>query len=44
MNYIKERRYLVDIFEKLNEVNKNLQGDQINFIKISPLLVHLFQN
>ncbi|KAL4104424.1 hypothetical protein QTP88_019725 [Uroleucon formosanum] len=25
--------YLADIFEKLNDVNKNLQGDKINFIK-----------
>lgn len=37
MNYIKERRifhrYLADIFKKLNEVHKNLQGDKINFIK-----------
>lgn len=25
--------YLSDIFEKLNKVNKNLQGNNINFIK-----------
>lgn len=30
--------YLADIFEKLNEVNKNLQGDKINFIKSKSII------
>lgn len=30
--------YLADIFEKLNEVNKNLQGEKINFIKSKSII------
>jgi uncharacterized protein with HEPN domain len=30
--------YLADIFEKLNEVNKNLQADKINFIKSKSII------
>ncbi|KAL4148912.1 hypothetical protein QTP88_003051 [Uroleucon formosanum] len=30
--------YLADIFEKLNDVNKNLQGDKINFIKSKSII------
>lgn len=30
--------YLADIFEKLNEVNKNLQGDKINFMKSKSII------
>ncbi|XP_008183405.1 protein ZBED8-like [Acyrthosiphon pisum] len=30
--------YLADIFEKLNEVNKNLEGDKINLIKSKSII------
>jgi len=31
--------YLADIFEKLNEVNKHLQVDNINFIKSKYIII-----